>query len=300
MDIKKWIGYEDASKTLEYTYRNVVLCNLAFGAKSDDMMHLFSKHENFKANPAFALVAAFGGDTTPRSVSTGIPSMEIQKEAAGGELEKGVSLGLDWDHDLYIYRPLEAFKGTFMFHNVVDHIYDRGPEKGCVISNAQTLYDEAGRAVAKNYTRTALFAEGGFGGDPLPKNEAVFPDREPDFVVDEFIDDKMYILYTIVGGGQTEIHIDEKWCQEVAHQPGVVIQGHLTLGNACRIAIDQVIPGQDERMRRIYAQFRNPLFPNTNIQFRGWKVDEGKMYFKVVNVDDHDKVILNNCIFEWA
>lgn len=300
MDIKKWIGYTDRPRHWDYTYRDVVLSNLSFGAKSKDMGRIFARNDSFRAIPTFALIPTFGGVATPHTFGQNIPSAMIQIEAAGGDEENSTKLGLDWDHDLYIYRPIDPIKGTFMWHNKVDHIYDRGPGKGCVISNEATLRDETGRPVAKNYTRTVLFAEGGFGGEPVPKSEAVFPDCGPDYIVDEFMDDKTYLIYSIAGGGQAEIHIDEEWCKNVAHQPGIVIQGHLTLGYACRMAIDSVIPGEDGRMSHLYAQFRNPLFPNTNIQFRAWKVEsQNKLYFKVVNVDDNDKIILNNGIFEW-
>lgn len=301
MDIRKWIGFMDSSKRWDYNWKDVVLSNIAAGAKSDDLGRVYSLSEDFRAIPTFALIPAFGGVAKPQSILPGIPSGFIQQEAAGGgDFEDAARLGLDWDHDLYVFRPIEPRKGTFMWFNTVDNIYDRGPGKGCVISNMATLCDETRRPVARNYTRTVLFAEGGFGGDPVPRSEAVFPERAPDVCVDEYIDDKVHLIYGLANGGQAPIHTDEAWCQQKANQPHIVVQGHATFSYACRIAIDAVIPGEDARMTHIYAQFRNPLFPNTHLRFLGWIVGgTKKMYFKVVNTDDNDKVILNNGIFEW-
>ena len=117
MDIKKWIGYEDMGRSMVYTFRDVVLCNLAFGHKGNDLPHLFSKRFDFRANPAFALIPTFAGDhVIPRNCWP-LPSKLIQLEQSGGDPD--APNGLDWDHDLYIYHPIEPIKGTFLWNNKV-------------------------------------------------------------------------------------------------------------------------------------------------------------------------------------
>lgn len=51
-------------------------------------------------------------------------------------------------------------------------------------------------------------------------------------------------------------------------------------------------------MTRMAAQMRNVLFPDTKVQLQIWKMEEGKAYFRFVNLED-GKPILDRGVFEW-
>ena len=55
---------------------------------------------------------------------------------------------------------------------------------------------------------------------------------------------------------------------------------------------------EPERMTRMAAQMRNVLFPDTKVQLQIWKMEEGKAYFRFVNLED-GKPILDRGVFEW-
>ena len=72
----------------------------------------------------------------------------------------------------------------------------------------------------------------------------------------------------------------------------------LTLGLAARIAVRVAAGGDDARVKKITAQFRNPLFPETKVQFQGWKIEEGKVYYRVIDKET-GKPYLNNGLFVY-
>lgn len=76
------------------------------------------------------------------------------------------------------------------------------------------------------------------------------------------------------------------------------MMGFCPMGYACRLAIRAVIPGQPERMKRLALQFRSVSFPDTRVQFQGWLVEEGKLWFRLMNLEN-GKPILERGQFEW-
>ena len=76
------------------------------------------------------------------------------------------------------------------------------------------------------------------------------------------------------------------------------MQGLSSFGFACRMAIKAVIPGEPERMKRIYVQMRAKAFPDTPVELRAWKVADKKIVFKYIDKNT-GIAILDNCEFEW-
>lgn len=293
MKVTDFIGTTIETQTWEYTWKDVSLYALACGAGKNELQYTYAYRDDFRALPTFGLVPSFTSNfITPRTPFCKCPGGIVQKTFNGS--------GLDWDDELELYRPIDCIKGTFMWDYVLEDIWDRGPGKGIVLCNVMHIYDDVGRPVAKNTNRTVMFQEGGFGGKPVPKSEAVFPDREPDFVADDFVDRSMHMIYNLASNSISgfPIHIDEDFCKNEAHQPGIVVQGHLTLGLACRHAVRLAAGGDDSSVSKISAQFRKPLFPETAVQFQGWEVEKGKVYFKVID-SVTGKAYLDNGVFTY-
>lgn len=291
MSVTDYIGTAIETQTWEYNWKDVSLYNLAVGCGKRELRYVYAYRDDFRALPTFALVPSFTSNfITPRTFYCKIPGMALQKAYQAG--------GLDWDDELELYRPIDCIKGTFMWDYVLEDIYDRGPGKGIVLCNVMHIYDEVGRPVAKNTNRTVMFAQGGFGGKPVPKSEAVFPDSPPDYEAEDFVDHSMHMIYNLATNSISDfpIHIDEDYCKKEANMPGIVVQGHLTMGLACRHAVRLIADGHDERVKKISCQFRHPLFPETPVRFQAWKAGQGKAYFRVVDARD-GKPYLNNGVF---
>lgn len=289
--VTDFIGSRVETQSWEYTWKDVSLYALAVGAGKNELKYTYAYRDDFRALPTFALLPSFMSNfISPRTHVCRMPGGGIQKYFHAG--------GLDWDDELELFRPIDPVRGTFMWDYVLEDVYDRGPGKGVVLDNVMYLYDDIGRLVAKNHNRTVMFAEGGFGGRPVPGCEAVIPDREPDYSVDDYVDHSMHMIYNLASNSISDfpIHIDEDYCREEAHQPGILVQGHLTMGLAARIAIRVAAGGEDSRVKKITAQFRNPLFPETKVRFEGWKISEGRVCYRVVDALS-GKPYLNNGLF---
>ena len=294
MIVLDYLGMKTEMQSWEYNWKDVSLYGLAVGAGKDELKYTYAYRDDFRALPTFALVPSFMGNfVSPRCLHGKVPGMMLQAACD--------AQGMDWDCELELYRPIDPIKGTFLWDYVLEDIWDRGPGKGVVLSNVMRLYDDVGRPVAKNINRTVMFAEGGFGGKPVPQSEVVFPDREPDFVIDDYVDHSMHMIYNLATNSISEfpIHIDEDFCRNEAHQAGIVVQGHLTLGLACRNLVRIAAGGKDSRVMKITAQFRNPLFPETEVQVQGWIIEDGKIYYRVVDKTT-GKPYLNNGLFVFS
>ena len=277
MDIRDWIGYSSGVQSWEYTWKDVALFGLASGAGRNELQYTYARRDDFRALPTFCLIPSFASNfVQPRTILNKVPG-QVAQRALGGN-------GLDWDDELEIYRPLDAVKGTLVWDYVLEDIWDRGPGKGVVFCNVMNIYDEAGRKVAKNTNRTVMFQEGGFGGKPVPESEVVYPERAPDFEEEGFIDDTICMLYSIASLtiSNQPYHFDEEFCRS-QNIPDILVQGHLTMSKACRLLVRAAAGGDDRKVSKITCQFRKPVFPNTHILLQGWKVDAGKVYYRVVD-----------------
>ncbi len=92
------------------------------------------------------------------------------------------------------------------------------------------------------------------------------------------------------------MHVDPELAKKFTDRP--FMQGLSSFGFACRMAIEGVIPGEPERMKRLYVQMRSIAYPDTPVRLEGWKIGEHEMVFRYLDVNT-GKAILDNCIFEW-
>ena len=203
---------------------------------------------------------------------------------------------LNMDHEIIWHRPIDPIKGTFQWQDQIVDVYDRGEGKGAVVKTKIDVRDEAGNLVCTNYSTTFFHEAGGFGGKPMPKSDVVIPEREPDFVVDDYVSEVQNLLYRLTGDTNL-IHVDPEYAKNMKFdQP--IVQGLCSFGFACRMMIGALIPGEPERAARMAAQMSSPLLPGTPVQTQIWKMEAGKAYFRFVD-QNTGKAVLNRGVFEW-
>lgn len=222
--------------------------------------------------------------------------MPLPASMLADEIIKPTISFLNMDHEIIMHRPIDPIKGTFQYQDVITDVYDRGEGKGAVVKTKVDVRDEAGNLVCTNYSTTFFHEAGGFGGKPMPKSEVVIPDRAPDLTLDDYITPVQNLLYRLTGDTNL-VHVDSEYAREMGF-PKAFIQGLCSFGFSCRMAIELLCPGEPERMTRMAAQMRNVLFPDTKVQLQIWKMEEGKAYFRFVNLED-GKPILDRGVFEW-
>ena len=287
----KMIGLGNGPRTMAYTWRDVALYALGVGAHKEDLIYLYEKAD-MKVLPTFALTPYINTVNLepkrhlPRHPATIVK--DIMVDALGDE-----SLGpLHMSMELTMHRPIDPIQGTLLCEDKVDKIYDRGEGKGIVVQTRMDIYDIAGRPVCTAKGMHLISACGGFGGEKLPSTKLTYPDREPDYVVDDHMSETQHLLYRLTGD-VNPAHADP----EVARKSGfkeAFMQGLCSGGYACRMAIEAICPGQPERLTYMNIQMRTICYPGTDVRFLGWNMGNGLVYYKLLN--DAGKPVLDNGI----
>lgn len=292
-DFNSVIGKGLGPRFMEYTWRDVALYAIAVGAKKEDLTYVFER-PGMKALPTFGLLPYLNSFMMQPQRKVPYAPQELLGdlviEALGGKIPNRLHMGID----LVMHQPIYPYCGKFLTEDQVEKVYDWGP-KGIVGQTKMDVYDIAGQPLCSIRSQHYVAAFGGFGGEPYKSNKQSFPDREPDYVVDDHIADNQAILYRLLGDTYTT-HIDPAIGQGYGYK-GPFMQGLCTAGFACRMAIQAVIPNEPERVTHYAAQMRSVTFPDTDIRLKAWKVEEGKVIFKLLG--ENDKVILDNGILEY-
>ncbi|MCX7636174.1 MAG: MaoC family dehydratase N-terminal domain-containing protein, partial [Syntrophales bacterium] len=149
--------------TKNYDWRDAVLYALGVGAGFDELSFVYEK--DLKVIPTFSVAAIF----------------DFFWHVAA---ESNVNLAgiLHGEQDLVFYRPLPT-AGRLETEGAITHYYDKKDKGAVVIAESETK-DAAGKKLFKSIITIFSRLDGNFGGEEGPAKTFVFPEREPDFVVD--------------------------------------------------------------------------------------------------------------------
>lgn len=290
------IGTELGWQKIEYNWRDSALYALAVGADENDLLYTYEK--NMKAIPSFVATPYYNGVNQEPKCPRPYPVNYMVADKIARELGHPINMGFHMGFQIEMKRPVDPIKGTLVYNSWLDKLYDRGAGKGLDFEIKNEVYDEAGNLLAVNTSYHRMKGEGvdGFGGEKPVKKVVEYPDREPDCKVDSYISKTQNVLYRLTGDTNLD-HIDPE-CAYKKCERGVFMQGLSSLGFATHMAIKALIPGEPERMKRIYVQMRNMAFPGTPVQLQAWKTGEHTAVFHYLDMES-GKPILDNCEFEW-
>jgi len=273
----KCIGEKVGPFIKEYEQRDAILYALGVGAGFSDLEYCYEK--DLKVIPSFSIASIF----------------ETMAEFA---IKAQVNLAgiLHGEQDLIFHNPIPP-EGTLTTNGQVENIYDKGKNKGAlVIGKSETVHSNG----QKLYTSIfSLFCrlDGGFNGEKTPKTEFTFPQREPDFIVEETPLTEQPLIYRL-SGDIFPLHADPKFAKASGFEKPIM-HGLCTHGFACRALIRQLIPGEPEKARRMACRFAATLYPGIAIETQIWKVGKGKAVWKVINAQTNE-IIITNGIFEYG
>ncbi len=292
MKYSEFIGVSTGYRKIEYNWRDVILYALGIGAEEDELYLLYEKY--LKAVPAFGTIPCFNTVKNEPQRPLPYPASEILADYLRREVQGEVN-GLHLSLEFLYHRPIDPIKGTLLYEDRIEHIYDWG-DKGVVIETRMPVYDEAGRLICENISSSGYFAGGNFGGPSMPKNTIKVPDRVPEHVMPGRFSKTQNLLYRL--SGDTNLgHVDPDAAKRYG-QPKPFMQGLCSYGYACRMAAKVLIPGEPERMTRMYAQMRSIAFPGTEIELHIWKEEENRAVFRLVDAET-GRLILDKGEFQW-
>ncbi len=271
------IGRKIGPITTEYGWKDVILYALGVGAGFDELQYVYEK--DLKVIPSFGIAAIF----------------EFLSHFAA---EANVNLAgiLHGEQELIYHNPMPT-EGKLITEGQIINIYDLGKEKGAVVVGESDTYHENGKRLFTSIIKLFCRLDGGFGGNPPPKQEIIFPDREPDFEIEAQPSKNQPLLYRL-SGDLFALHVDPDFAKTAGFQMPIM-HGLCTHGYACRALIASLIPNEPERTHRLSCRFSKPLYPGDPIKTQVWKTEDGKALWKVINSKTGDTIITNG-IFEYG
>ncbi len=240
-----------------WTDREVMLYALGIGMGADPMdeRELAFVNEGcfhprpLKVVPTFASVAAWG--------------------AGPGDLGINRLLVVDGERDITFHKPLPVSARITADSRVVA-VYDKGKDKGAVVTRETVLRAEGGEPLATLVSSAFARGDGGFGGpsDGQPAPHAV-PARAPDRSVDITTRPDQALLYRLCGD-RNPLHSDPEFARQAGF-PRPILHGMCTYGLTCRAVLQTYADYDASAFRRHAVRFSAPVYPGETVTVDLWK-----------------------------
>lgn len=270
------VGQTSEPSLLPYTWKDAVLYALGVGAKKSELDYLYEGRGPLVL-PSFGVVPSF----QPMFERLSKTGCSLAMVVHGGEMVR-------------IHKPI-APKGCFSTVGTVRGIYDMRKFATVVIDTESR--DENGELVVSTSASILCRGEGGFGGQPPPKDEkpSVPKDREPDFVVEETTSPEQALLYRL-SGDVNPLHADPAFAESVGFTQGPILHGLCTYGYMVRHVVQGLAKGDGARVRAFEAQFRRPVWPGDTLVTKGYVLENNKVALHV-SVKERGEAVLGGA---WA
>lgn len=261
-----------------YGWEDTVLYALGVGAKKTELDYLY-EGRGPKVLPSYAVVPKFQ------------PMLELLAKSGGN-----MAMVVHGGEKVRVHKP---FAGAATLHTTatIRGVYDMR-KFATVLVDTETKDDADGSLVATTTSSILFRGEGGFGGEPPPKEapEAAVPKGQPaDFRVEEATSPEQALLYRL-SGDFNPLHADPEFAASVGFAQGPILHGLCTFGYMVRHVAKGALGGDAARLTGFEAQFRRPVWPGDTIVTEGWNVAPGKVALSV-SVKERGEAVLAGA---WA
>ena len=199
--------------------------------------------------PTFASVAAWG--------------------AGPGEMNLNRLMVVDGERDITFHRPL-ATAARISADSTVLEVYDKGKDKGVVISHQTVLKDHNGDRLATLVASRFARGDGGFGGPTLNQPEPhPMPARSPDRTIDIATRPNQALIYRLCGD-RNPLHSDPETARRAGF-PRPILHGMCTYGITCRGILKTYADYDPGAFRGHAARFSAPVYPGEIVTMDLWK-----------------------------
>jgi acyl dehydratase len=261
----------------EYTWRDTALYALGVGARRDELDLLYEARGP-KVLPSFAVVPKFQ------------PMLDLLSKSGGN-----LSMLVHGGERVAVHRPI-APNGRLSTTATIRGFYDLR-RLSQVLVDTRTV-DDAGHLVATTTSMMIFRGEGGFGGDPPPKERAAVErpkETPPSFSVEETTSPEQALLYRL-SGDRNPLHADPEFARSVGFERGPILHGLCTFGFMVRHVVNAACGGDGAKLRGFEAQFKRPVWPGDTLVTEGWVVRPGEIALQV-KVKERDEVVIDKA---WA
>ncbi|MGA6926338.1 MAG: MaoC/PaaZ C-terminal domain-containing protein, partial [Desulfosarcina sp.] len=252
-----------------YTWKDVVLYALGVGSGFSELNYCYEK--NLKVIPSFSIAMIF--------------DFLAQVTLTSGANLAGILHG---EQELIFHNPIPP-QGTLITTGSIVDYYDKGKGKGAlIVIESQTIHDD-GQPLFTSIVTLFGRLDGGFGGKDRKSHTVDFPDREPDYQVDDRPSPDQPLLYRL-SGDIFHLHVDPDFAR-LAGFDRPIMHGLCTHGFACRALMASLVPDRPERVRRLTCRFSKALYPGIPIRTQIWITAPGKAVWRTINAATGEVVI---------
>jgi acyl dehydratase len=252
------IGKKYGPRSFEYTWKEAVLYALGIGAQAEELQFIYENVKGgLKVFPSFSVVM---GSPLFKELFKEMKNVDFSRFIHG---EQGIKL----------HRPIPPEGKTLVEGGITD-IYDKG--KGALFIWRMKVMTERGELLAEAEAGIFYVGEGGFGGDPGPKAEALEPPKgtQPDFTASYFIPGNQAALYRLCGD-INPLHVDPDFAK-MGGFPRPILHGLCTYGHAVRAILYNACQGDVERFKEFKARLSGVVYPGDTLVTEGWRDKEGR------------------------
>jgi acyl dehydratase len=284
------VGQQSEPQLHPYTWKDTALYALGVGAKKDELPYLYEGRApdgrsatsigpvHLKVLPSFAVVPTFK------------PMFDLLART-GGSFANVVHGG----QRVLLRKPL-ASDGVFSTVARVKGIYDL---RKFTIAHVETeTNDAAGERVFDTLWTIIFRGEGGFGGQPPPREPSgidIPKDRAADFRIEEATTPEQALLYRL-SGDLNPLHADPEFAKSVGFEQGPILHGLCTYGHMVRHVARGACGGDATKLTGFEGSFKRPVWPGDTLVTEGWTVAPGKIALQVT-VKERSEVVIGGA---WA
>jgi acyl dehydratase len=250
------IGRKYGPIRFEHTWRDVILYALSIGAGPDELPFIYERAEGgLQVYPTFGVIMGY----------------DLFAEIAR-DLRADFSRFIHGEERIKLYDPIPP-EGRTVIEGSVTNIYDKG--KGALIVWLKKVMTENGDPLCEIESGIYYVGEGGFGGEPGPKSEAVDPPEgiEPDFAVSHHIPENQAALYRL-NGDLNPLHLDPTFAKKGGFDRPI-LHGLCTFGYATRAILSAACDNDVHLFKEFRARFSGVVYPGDNLTTEGWRDKEG-------------------------
>ncbi len=251
------IGKKYGPISVEHTWKDVILYALSIGAQAEELPFVYENvNGGLRVFPSFSVV--MGMDLL----------IDLFKD-----LEVDLSRFIHGEQAIKLYRPIPP-EGKTLVEGEIANIYDK--VKGALIIWRKKVMTPRGDLLAETESGVFYVGEGGFGGDPGPKAEALEPPAggRPDFTVSHFIPENQAALYRL-NGDFNPLHVDPAFAKTGGF-PSPILHGLCTYGHAVRAILYNACEGDVRRFKEFKARLSGVVYPGDTLVTEGWREKGGR------------------------
>ncbi|MGY8682405.1 MaoC/PaaZ C-terminal domain-containing protein [Bradyrhizobium sp. UFLA05-153] len=267
-------------------------------AYSDREVMLYAYGIGLGADPMDENELAFvnEGTLTPRPLKVVPTFASVAAWGSGpGEMNLNRVMVVDGERDITFHQPLPPAAHITADSSVLE-VYDKGKDKGVVISHQTVLKNEKGEKLATLVASRFARGDGGFGGPNLTQPDPhKIPSRAPDRTVDISTRPDQALVYRLCGD-RNPLHSDPEFARKAGF-PRPILHGMCTYGITCRGVLQTYADYEPSAFRQHIARFSSPVYPGETVTMDMWKDGnvisfEAKVKSRGVTVIKNGKTVL--------